>query len=399
MATSGGVRGAGRRSPYRLRLRRGVLLTGVLLLAALSLGVVAPPPVAPGLVTVPTPRLGVDGCPVELLDGRGFTDLPGPLVPDGGAVSVTLCELIKKWPAQGGQPSPPAPGEPRTLTTRVSEMVALINALPTREEEADRIRTRGTARALPADFGFVCTDVGYGQEFSFAVRYADGSSALVVLDRNCGTARSAGRTRFMHGTEPIDAFLGFYREQLLATGKATGKTVATPACAAGLTVREADDRELPELPRDDAARNRGGSDGDYLPSPLAAVTACRYQRHGDRLHLRGRWTTRAGLEPIRDLLNAATRYETVTDENGGITDISHSRCGIAGSTSAQIRRMDVVWVADLTGAVVEIRVWRSPCQAVFRGPGGMVPKPALLARLDTWLGGRPTAGGGERGVR
>ncbi|MCT9930336.1 hypothetical protein N5079_08870 [Planotetraspora sp. A-T 1434] len=332
------------------------------------------------------PPLGADGCPTAWVEERDVFDLPGPLVPDG-AVSVTLCELVTRLPYRGRPARSPWSGQARTLTTRVADMVTVLNALPTRDELEARIRARSKAegRPLPEDVhvGTGCTDIGFPSELSFAVHYVEGPPAVVLLDRNCGTARFGARTRYLNFSDgkPIDTFLGFYRDQLASRGF----VVAAPACPAVLRVRRSNEDVITDVPRDDIARNRGGS-AAHLPSPLAAVTACRYVRQGDTLRLGHSRTLRDELGPIRDLLNTATAIEEVR-KGGGTEVVNWTRCGVAGSTADPVKRLDVVWVADVTGAVAEIRVWRAPCAAVFPGMGGVVAKPALLVRLDDWLRG------------
>ena len=141
------------------------------------------------------------------------------------------------------------------------------------------------------------------------------------------------------------------------------------------------------------ARNRGQSDA-FLPSPLAVVTACRYRVDGDDLRLHAHRVLRDSLDPVRRLLNAAATVETSTDDQGTITYfVNRVDCGTPGRartgrrTGAPVSRLDTVWAADTTGAVAEIRIWRAPCQAVFTGTvAALKAEPALLNRLDSWLG-------------
>ncbi|GAA3469611.1 hypothetical protein [Nonomuraea roseola] len=67
-----------------------------------------------------------------------------------------------------------------------------------------------------------------------------------------------------------------------------------------------------------------------------------------------------------------------------LLDVNHSPCVRDGLPA----RVDVVWAADVTGAVAETRVWRGRCEAVFAGTVlGVVAERPLLSRLDAWLGG------------
>ncbi|MEU1389289.1 MULTISPECIES: hypothetical protein [unclassified Nonomuraea] len=158
------------------------------------------------------PRLGAGGCPISAAGGWERGDRPGELVPADGAVSVTMCEL--PLPSSQGQAAVPV----RRLTAGVGAMVSELNALPTRDVLEAELRRRESAkgRVLGDDLhlGEVCTLVGHGTSLSFVVQYGDvRRPAVVLVDRNCGTARYAGRTRF---GDPSDAFLRRYRAQLEA---------------------------------------------------------------------------------------------------------------------------------------------------------------------------------------
>ncbi|WP_432925673.1 hypothetical protein ACQPZZ_33435 [Microbispora sp. CA-135349] len=339
-------------------------------------------------VEMPDARfLKADGCPTAVMEVRGTADRPGPLVPAEDAVSVTLCELITP-PREGPGPLPsPRPGQDRTLATHVAEMIAVLNALPARDEveAAARAEMAAEGHAPPGDLhiGEVCTDIGYRTQLSFAVRYRDRPSALLLLDRNCGVVHHAGRTRFLRG-EPVDRFLFLYREQIARDPTA----VPPPRCPAKVAVAEVDNRPDLEFPEDGMARNRGREDG-FLPSPLAAVTACRYRADGDDLRLRSHRVLRDDLEPVRELLNTAATVQSVADGQGVTTYyVNGVGCGRPDRTRAAtpITRLDVVWAADTTGAVAEMRIWRAPCRAVFSGTAaGLRAEPALLSRLDSWL--------------
>ncbi|MFI9572910.1 hypothetical protein ACIG5D_15830 [Microbispora rosea] len=331
--------------------------------------------------------LEADGCPTAVMDVRGTADRPGLLVPGEGAVLVTLCELITPLGNGPGPLPSPRPGRDRSLSTHVAEMIAILNALPARDEAEAEARAKMAAegRTPPDDLhlGEVCVDIGYGEQLSFAVRYRDRPPVLLVLDRNCGLVHSAGRTRFLRG-QPVDRFLSFYRDQIARDSDA----VPAPTCPGKVAVAEIDNRPEPEFPEDGMARNRGRTDR-FLPSPLAVVTACRYRADGDDLRLRAHRVVRDGLEPVRALLNSAATIQSVTDSRGTTDFVNHVDCGRPSRTRAAtpVSRLDVVWAADTTGAVAETRIWRTPCQAVFTGTAaGLKAEPALLDRLDSWLG-------------
>ncbi|WP_157546523.1 hypothetical protein [Microtetraspora fusca] len=338
-------------------------------------------------VASPEPPLDSDGCPTAWVDNWHFDGPPGPLVPSEGATSVTLCELVTSQHQDPLLPPERDLGVPRTLTVGVSSMIAILNALPTRAEDDARIRAREKAagRPVPVDLPRGCNAVGFLTELSFSVRYAGGPPAVVRLDRNCGTASHAGRVRLLdggrsvvHGGQPVDAFLTLYREQLASTAGA----VEPPACAAAPLARRMENRTYADAPRDDIRRNRGRA--VHLPTRLVVVTACRYVRDGDRMRLRGRRTLRDGLEPVRALLNDAAAVRVRTN-GGGEEVINNTECGRSGPGTTGVRDLDVVWAADLTGAVAEVRVWRSPCRAVVADLGGRLAPKALLDTLDSWL--------------
>ncbi|WP_433353604.1 hypothetical protein ACQP25_09320 [Microtetraspora malaysiensis] len=337
----------------------------------------------------PEPPLDSDGCPAAWVKYRRFAGPPGPLVPSEGATSVTLCELVTSRPRNSFLRPERDLGVPRTLTVGVPGMIATLNALPTPAEANARIRAREKAAGRPVPEpdvpSYYCTDVGFSTELSFAVRYADGPPAVVLLDRNCRTAYRAGRVRFFVGDgrgtddgQPVDAFLTLYREQLASTAG----VVEPPTCAKAPLARRMENRAYTDAPRDDIRRNRGRA--VHLPTRLVAVTACRYVRDGGRMRLRGHRTLRDGLEPIRALLNDATAVQVRTS-GGGNEVINNTECGGSGPGTTRVRDLDVVWVADLTGAVAEIRVWRSPCRAVVAELSGRLAPKALLDTLDSWL--------------
>ncbi|MFI7696697.1 hypothetical protein ACIBQ6_47040 [Nonomuraea sp. NPDC049655] len=347
-------------------LRVGRVVAGVV---ALVLGASAAFP-----VNALGPRLGAGGCPVSSAGGWERGDRPGELVPADGAVSVTMCELPLPW--SRGQAAVPV----RRLTDGVGAMVSELNGLPTRDALEAELRRRESAkgRVLGDDLhlGEICNMVGYGTSLSFVVHYGNvRRPAVVLVDRNCGTARYAGRTRF---GDPSDSFLRRYRAQL----EAHPAPAPLPGCAAGLPAADVDLTRPRGWPRDDVAANRGFRWRALLPSPLSAAAACRYRLDGDVLRLRSQARVPDGLESLRSLLNVVTAVDPVTGPGGteSVTD-----CGFGRFTRPAA--LDVVWVGDVTGAVAEVRVWRAPCRAVYAGTtGGRNPTAELLSRLDAWLG-------------
>ncbi|MFG2044017.1 hypothetical protein [Dactylosporangium sp. NPDC048998] len=336
------------------RLRTAlVVAAAALVLGAVAVGV----PLAlhrgagsPAAIPEP-PELDAAHCPVAWpVGGVGAADRPGPLVPADGVVSVTLCEL------PGAMPSWIEPAPPRVLTARAGEVIAAMNALPS-----------------AADGNRACTFVAFPTEMSLVVSYAGRAPVAVLLDRNCGTAGTDGRTRRITGTDGAhpavaDAFLARYREQLAAA--TSPAAVKTPACEAALSSADIEVRTQADEPRDDFARNRGGVDA-FAPSALVEVRACRYRPGHDGLRLATQHAQRQDLAAFHDLVNAAAQRVTDTSD-----------CATAGSPTT----IDVVWLADATGAVAELRVPRQPCPE-FRRAGfpGLVAPPQLLVQLDHWL--------------
>ncbi|GAA2208103.1 hypothetical protein GCM10009850_035610 [Nonomuraea monospora] len=355
-------------------LRVGRVITGVLALLLAA-------PAAFPLHSL-GPRLAADGCPASAAGAWEGGDRPGDLVPADGAVSVTMCEIPLPYRA----PPPQGPVRVRKLTTQVDAMVAELNALPTRDvlEAGLRRSEAAKGRVLGDDLhlGEICTAVGFGTSLSYVVHYAGRRPpAVVLVDRNCGTARYAGRTRFGN---PVNAFLGFYLTQL----QARPKPVVPPGCAAGLPAAKVDLHRPQGWPRDDVAVNRGPAFGELLPSPLSAAIACRYRADDGVLRLRAQVAVPAGLASVRSLINASTVVRPGTDSPATPPGPGRTGCGMDGIRLPA--DLDVVWVGDITGAVVEVRVWRAPCRAVHAGrTAGRVPTAELLSRLDAWLGPGP----------
>ncbi len=353
----------------RARLRTAGTVAGAALVAvALVLGVaqLTPPDSRPvPLASVPDIPVGTDGCPTSW-PALPDSDEPGPLVP-GGAVSVTLCEL--PVPAAGTHEANP----PRTLRSHTDQVVNAFNALPTRAQE--QARHPGAGRA--------CGAVLYQTQPSYVFRYPGRPPVIVLVDQDCGTAYADGRTRVLDPADPGGRFLALYRAQLIADTDPA--TIASPTCPSGLLPAQVDPRTISAEPPDSIRRNQVGD--EFLQSPLVAVVACRYVRHADGLVLTTSSGHRGGLEPVRDLLNAATTVQATTDANGTTSATNLTECGDPNHGDTTVTQLDEVHVVDATGATAVVRVWRAPCTAVFRfGQGGLVPTPALLTQLDAWLG-------------
>ena len=333
-------------------MRAALTLCAVLLVAGC---VESPAPVSPPPQASEDPLpLDADGCPTRpqaLKDMRG--DAPGRLVDPGGVTAVTLCERA------GAKRTdyPPDFGKPRKLTTKLSEMVTALNALPDRAAAQAQ-----TGEPMPASYQ-ECAAVDFFANFAMSVKYPD-RTVVVLLDRNCRLAFAGGRTRYGLPS-PIDTFLGFYREQLAASA---GPVPDRP-CPGAIDPARLDGRTSANEPFDGIGRNRGDN-GPYLPSPLSAITICRY----DKARLVAHKTMRASLGAAQEWLNSS------------IGSKQTSECGNPNNDGWQPTALDTLWVADATGAVSEIRVWRAPCaalRAIYFD--GYVAPPGLLAQLDGWL--------------
>jgi hypothetical protein len=311
------------------------------------------------------PRLDANNCPTTWVDTSHHVDRPGPLVPVG-AVAITLCELPVD-PAKNAAPTP-APA-PRTVTLRVEELVAALNELPNQEQATQR---------LGHPVGIRCPAI-FLPQLSLVAIYANGDPVTVTLDRSCGTATAEGRTRFLSGGSSlqhpylVDGFVALYREQLAAATDPA--TITVPACAAMLSEQDLSMSHTDNQPRDAIARNRGGVDA-FAPSALIEIRACRYHATAGILQLVKQHHQRDDLVSVRDLLNDATLVGTEAATN-------LSECALESA----IDSLDVVWLADATGAISEIRVPRARCAEVRRaGIGGLVLRPGFAERLDGWLG-------------
>jgi len=339
--------------------RRGTSVTIALcavLLAALPLVagcVESPAPVSPVVSEDPL-ALDADGCPVRrqaLKSMRG--DVPGQLVAAEGVTAVTLCELAGEKLTD----YPPEFGRPRKLTTNLTEMLTALNALP------DRAAAQAlTGRPMPASYQD-CGMVDGLANFALSVRYPD-RTVVILLDRNCRLAFAGGRTRYGFPS-PMDTFLGFYREQLAASA---GPVPDRP-CPGTIDPAHLDGRISGNEPVDGIGRNRGDG-GPYLPSPLSAITICRYEN----ARLVAHKTVRGALGPAREWLNSSIGGKQTSD------------CGDPNNARWQPTVLDTLWVADATGAVSEIHVWRAPCAALraFYLDGYAAP-PDLLTQIDGWL--------------
>jgi hypothetical protein len=318
-----------------------------------------------------SPPVNAAGCPTVANPQPSTSDVPGRLVPTG-AVAATLCERTNEV---GAAPTPSAspgsagghPIRSRTLTSAVDELVAHLNSLPNRAQWAAQQASEGNvSREL------VCTLMGFPTDLSVAMRYPDGSTTVVWLDRNCGTASAGGRTRY--GTV-LDVFLPLYHAQVAAATKPDA--IPDPKCPGHLAVDRITTGDLASAPRDELGDYRAGG-AAFLAFPIAKVGACRYDRTASGFTLRqGKQV--AGSEQIRAVFNAAVPAKTAKDATPS------AACMDQPGVRADV--IDVVSSVDNAGLTADLLVLRTPCAAVFQlGRGGVVPTPQLLTRLDGWLG-------------
>jgi len=291
-------------------------------------------------------------------------DSPGQLVPDGPE-RVTLCETPN---GIGG-----AAGSPRPLDRQVAQLVAQLNRLPDRDTARAALQAQHPGTAI--ELG--CTAVGYPSDLSFVFRYPDGSVVVVWLDRNCGAAITDERTRYLLGESLLDTFYGLYRAQR----RDTLARAPRPACPATIDVAHIDRRTAAALPPDAIARNRGSRE-PFLPDPLLAVAACRYEVGSGGATLVGHAEREGDLSGVYNVLNDATNRRS---DRGPVAPMTE--CGDPGYGSPLPTLLDTLIVVDGTGAASEVRVWRRPCAVLFAGgSGGVVPSGATLDTLDTLLG-------------
>jgi hypothetical protein len=266
------------------------------------------------------------------------------------------------------------------LTTGVDQIVDRLNSLPNADEFLARMREQERKAGHDANnLELGCTLIGFATEFSLALRYPDGSIAVVWLYQNCGTASSGGRTRY---GDVRNLFLTLYRGQLEAT--ANPASVQAPTCPSHLTRADLTMAPGGKHPLDEIARNRSG-ENPFLPSPLAKANVCRYHKASGGSATLVKSDAVSDPERLRTMLNAATTVQTTTDERGASSATNFADCFGADLGIADV--LDLLRIADITGAIAELFILRGPCAAVVRySMGGLVPTPELTAALDARLG-------------
>ena len=299
--------------------------------------------------TIATPR-----CPDQWKPSESSAATPKALPTD--AAAVTLC-------AVGGPLFDPASewGEshqPRMLHTNVSVMLAALNVNYPE-------RFCGTGSSWP----------GGWWQYAFVVSYPDGTD-IPVWPAACQPPGG-----------PVDTFLLLYREQLAsATDPAS---IPTPECPERYEFAQLDVEHSVGFPRDGIGVNRGNDlAGDpsyqpYLPSPLAAVSVCRYQRFGGGFSLESAQPVRDRLDAVRDTLNTAVPLPRPDYDRNLNPNSQLPRCP---SVPPAHTSLTVVLVADVTAAISELRVYQAPpCAATNAGIGPFGVIDGVDAGLATWL--------------
>ena len=328
---------------YRARTAAAAALAVLVVLAGAGALELARPQNGPE----PVATGAADDCPTaDVPAPPNFrTDTPGAIVP-GGAIRATLCER----PTSEFRSPVEIDFSPRTLTRNVHDLVSFANGLPGPSEESGK-----------------CTLIGYTTEMSFVFGYADRPPSVVGVDRNCGALFTAERNRF-GSSKALNAFYRLYRAQLRATTPVA--TIPTPTCPATHDPRVATSATFP---KDGIGRNRGFGEA-MLPDPLAAMVACRYELANDRWVLTRQEQRRTELEPTRLILNEQYAYRESPE------------CPDTNTSAMRPTLVDSLWIADTTGAVSEVRVWRRPCVIVHTGDSTLLPVAALLTHLNGMLG-------------
>jgi hypothetical protein len=332
---------------YRARTAAAAALAVAVVLAGAGALALARP--HPG--SRPATGAGDDCPPADVAAPRYTrTDTPGAIVPSG-AIRATLCVR----PSSEFRSPFEIDYSPRALTQNVDELVSLANSLPD-----------------PSTPPGGCLMVGYSTEMSFAFGYADGPPVVVWLDRNCGALVTAEHTRYLRRYQELpDAFYQLYRAQLRATTPVA--TIPTPTCPITHDPRV---DTAATFPKDGIGRNRGFAE-PLLPDPLAAMVACRYELAGDAWVLTRQEQRRTELDAARVILNNVHAKR----ENAACLDTDKN--------AMRPTLVDSLWVADTTGAVSEVRVWRRPCATFHTGDSVLRPIAALLTYLDGTLGTPP----------
>ncbi|HEX6869459.1 MAG TPA: hypothetical protein VF163_00040, partial [Micromonosporaceae bacterium] len=254
------------------RMRADVLVAlGVLAVVALAMA--APRFETNKIASSPTPAssLGLDGCPMPGTSPEpdAAHDRDGAFIPTG-AVRVTLCQTVI-------DPTDPRVHSrlavSRVLYDSVPQLIDQLNSMPSIAGLKWIGQGTGVRPPQPRADQFSCVDRNRATtDLSLVLRYPSRAPVVVWLDRNCGSATYDGRTRYGL-RQTLAVFFALIRAQRAAL--AEPRDLRALACPASMSAAELDRRTLVGQGRDDIAEVR--SDGDpFLPSPVAAVTLCRY---------------------------------------------------------------------------------------------------------------------------
>jgi hypothetical protein len=302
-------------------------------------------PTRQGLPAGPHQGPGRGTCPAQLPtfprnNGGLPMTAPGVLAPLG-AVRAEMCKYgTVSYPYRSGR------GVIRQLilTRDVSGLVTALNELPVKE---------------PLDPCMLLGGGGY-----LTLGYPDGSTVTIELSDSCGYVRRGDITRH-EGYLAVEAFDERYREQEVAAAKPGAVTPA--GCPARLTAVDAEGQFAPDPVADLWLR---AQDRNFLPAPLAVVTACRYVRSGG-----------ANLVRFGQASDRGVAGQTAEAVDASYKAPIHEPC-----TPSTVRTLDVLVLRDTVGETIEVRVPRDHCNIVIFSYYQGTPNASLLGVLDRLLG-------------
>jgi hypothetical protein len=341
----------------RTRRRRAALASaltavGVLAVAVTTVSVRPAPALKPPPIACPAaPKYRVAGATPQAPGNRAFVQ--------AGSRWAALCIY--------GGPGGPRPGPPvkYLLHTKVDRLTQVLNRLPPVTQR--------------------CVDPGMsypGPPTVIVLASPDRTTQVVQLNLACGGVANGQAERADLRTT-ADTFYALYREQVAATINPDSIKPATcvgQLDATHLTLPDGRRGEVYDTPRDDILRDEHDIHWNpaesVLPSPVAAASICRYVAAGGHLlRLDRTWQGRTDLEQLRSEVNQTYQRPNAPGQQT-------TWCMGPTFESPQITTVDVIWLTDVTGRVLEVRVARKPCSGVE----GTIPLPTLTTTLDRLLG-------------
>jgi hypothetical protein len=232
-----------------------------------------------------------------------------------------------------------------------------------------------------------CIDPGFtswGPASVIVLAAPDRTTQVIQLNLACGAVANGQQER-ADVRATADTFYALYREQVAATIKPD--SIEPAVCADQLVGNQlmppdGGRGQVYDAPRDDILRDAHDTNWmpgeSALPSPLATATLCRYLKTtGGLLRLELTWNGHTDLEQLRSDVN-----QIYQRPNGPGQQTS---CMEYRFKSPQITTVDVLWLTDVTGRALEVRIARKPCAGVK----GTIPLPALTTTVDRLLGTAP----------